>query len=156
VFLLIGLLVLLAGRARAGDDAAEVAVHVSGPPSASVVDLVVELSPIAGLGAGWSVPARGSVARFADVPPGRHRLRVAGAGWDKAATELTVAVGERLRVEVVLEGAGGTTRSRVASVERQPVAPGQAFDEDLLRQAGFRQVDVIWRWCNFCAWVAVK
>lgn len=133
MFLLIGLLVLMAGRARAGVDSAEVEVRVSGPPSASMADLVAQLSPVAGLPAGWSVPARGSVARFANVPAGRHRLSVAGAGWDTAATELTVAAGERLRVEVVLEGAGGTTPSRVASVERQPVAPGQAFDEDLLR-----------------------
>ncbi len=31
-----------------------------------------------------------------------------------------------------------------------------SFNEDLLRQAGFRQVDVVWRYLNFCAWAAVK
>lgn len=31
-----------------------------------------------------------------------------------------------------------------------------AFNEDLLRQAGFRQIDVVWRWMNFCAWVAIR
>lgn len=31
-----------------------------------------------------------------------------------------------------------------------------AFNEDLLRQAGFRQIDTIWAWMNFRAWVAVK
>jgi tRNA (cmo5U34)-methyltransferase len=30
-----------------------------------------------------------------------------------------------------------------------------AFNEDLLRQAGFRQIDCIWAWMNFRAWVAV-
>lgn len=30
------------------------------------------------------------------------------------------------------------------------------WNEELLRMAGFRQVDVFWRWMNFCAWVAVK
>jgi tRNA (cmo5U34)-methyltransferase len=29
-------------------------------------------------------------------------------------------------------------------------------NEQLLRQAGFRHVDVFWRWMNFTAWVAVK
>ena len=133
MFLTIGLLVLPAGGARAGVDSAEVEVHVSGPPTASMADLVAELRPVAGLAAGWSVPARRPVTCFPDVAAGRHRLSVAGAGWDTAATELTVDVGERLRVEVMLEPAGGTTRSRVASVERQAAASGQVFDDDLLR-----------------------
>jgi tRNA (cmo5U34)-methyltransferase len=30
------------------------------------------------------------------------------------------------------------------------------FNEELLRGAGFRQVDCFWRWMNFCGWVAVK
>lgn len=30
------------------------------------------------------------------------------------------------------------------------------WNEELLRQAGFRQVDCFWRWCNFVGWVAVK
>jgi len=29
-------------------------------------------------------------------------------------------------------------------------------NEDLLAAAGFRQIDCIWRWLNFAAWVAVK
>lgn len=31
-----------------------------------------------------------------------------------------------------------------------------AWNEELLRMAGFRQVDCFWRWMNFAAWVAVK
>lgn len=30
------------------------------------------------------------------------------------------------------------------------------WNEELLRQAGFKQVDCFWRWMNFAAWVAVK
>lgn len=30
------------------------------------------------------------------------------------------------------------------------------WNEELLRMAGFRQVDCFWRWMNFAAWVAVK
>ena len=31
-----------------------------------------------------------------------------------------------------------------------------AWNEDLLRQAGFVAVDCFWRWSNFAAWVAIK
>jgi tRNA (cmo5U34)-methyltransferase len=31
-----------------------------------------------------------------------------------------------------------------------------AWNEALLDQAGFRQVDCFWRWCNFAGWLAVK
>lgn len=30
------------------------------------------------------------------------------------------------------------------------------WNEDLLRRAGFAEVDCFWRWANFAAWVAVK
>lgn len=30
------------------------------------------------------------------------------------------------------------------------------WNEDLLRESGFRHVDCFWRWMNFAAWVAVK
>lgn len=30
------------------------------------------------------------------------------------------------------------------------------WNEDMLRGAGFREVDCFWRWMNFAAWVAVK
>lgn len=30
------------------------------------------------------------------------------------------------------------------------------WNEELLRNAGFREVDCFWRWCNFAGWLAVK
>jgi tRNA (cmo5U34)-methyltransferase len=30
------------------------------------------------------------------------------------------------------------------------------WNEELLRMAGFQQVDCFWRWCNFAGWLAVK
>jgi tRNA (cmo5U34)-methyltransferase len=30
------------------------------------------------------------------------------------------------------------------------------WNEDLLAQAGFRDVDCVWRWMNFAAWVAIR
>jgi tRNA (cmo5U34)-methyltransferase len=35
-----------------------------------------------------------------------------------------------------------------------PVAAG--WNEDLLRHAGFREVECVWRWLNFAAWLAIK
>ena len=42
------------------------------------------------------------------------------------------------------------------SLEGVLVPVTAAWNEDLLRTAGFRQVDCFWRWMNFAAWVAVK
>jgi tRNA (cmo5U34)-methyltransferase len=30
------------------------------------------------------------------------------------------------------------------------------WNEELLRAAGFAQIDCVWRWQNFAAWVAVR
>lgn len=30
------------------------------------------------------------------------------------------------------------------------------WNEELLRQAGFREIDCFWRWCNFAGWLAVR
>jgi tRNA (cmo5U34)-methyltransferase len=46
-------------------------------------------------------------------------------------------------------------RKRLA-LEGQQVPVTAEWNVDLLRQAGFRQVDAFWRWMNFCAWVAVR
>ena len=35
-----------------------------------------------------------------------------------------------------------------------PLTAGE--NEALLKKAGFREVDVFFRWANFCGWVAVK
>lgn len=42
------------------------------------------------------------------------------------------------------------------SLEGRLVPITARWNEQLLRSAGFAQVDCFWRWCNFCAWVAVK
>jgi tRNA (cmo5U34)-methyltransferase len=42
------------------------------------------------------------------------------------------------------------------SLEGVLVPVTAAWNEELLRMAGFRQVDCFWRWMNFAAWVAVK
>lgn len=42
------------------------------------------------------------------------------------------------------------------SLEGRLVPITARWNEQLLRAAGFCQVDCFWRWCNFAAWVAVK
>ncbi len=43
-----------------------------------------------------------------------------------------------------------------ASLEGVLVPVTAKWNEDLLRTAGFHQIDCFWRWMNFAAWVAVK
>jgi tRNA (cmo5U34)-methyltransferase len=35
-----------------------------------------------------------------------------------------------------------------------PVTAG--WNEEMLRGAGFQEIDCFWRWLNFAGWVAVK
>jgi tRNA (cmo5U34)-methyltransferase len=42
------------------------------------------------------------------------------------------------------------------SLEGVQVPVTAAWNEDLLRQAGFAEVDCFWRWCNFGGWIAVR
>ena len=42
------------------------------------------------------------------------------------------------------------------SLEGVLVPVTAAWNEELLRMAGFRQVDCFWRWMNFAGWIAVK
>lgn len=42
------------------------------------------------------------------------------------------------------------------SLEGVLVPVTAAWNAELLRQAGFRQVDCFWRWMNFAGWVAIK
>lgn len=46
--------------------------------------------------------------------------------------------------------------SKRKSLEGVQVCLPASANEALLRAAGFRQVECIWRWFNFAAWVAVK
>jgi tRNA (cmo5U34)-methyltransferase len=47
------------------------------------------------------------------------------------------------------------TRKRL-SLEGVLVPVTAAWNEDLLRMAGFTMIDTFWRWQNFAGWVAVK
>jgi len=42
------------------------------------------------------------------------------------------------------------------SLEGVLVPIAARWNEDLLRSAGFAEVDCVWRWLNFAAWVAVR
>ena len=46
-------------------------------------------------------------------------------------------------------------RKRLA-LEGVLVPVAARWNEDLLREAGFSQVECFWRWCNFAAWIAIK
>lgn len=54
----------------------------------------------------------------------------------------------------------GYTQEQIASkrksLEGVLVPVTAAWNEELLKQAGFTQVDCFWRWMNFAAWVAIK
>ncbi len=45
---------------------------------------------------------------------------------------------------------------KALALEAQLMPVTATWNEELLRSAGFRQVDCYWRWCNFAAWLAVK
>lgn len=47
------------------------------------------------------------------------------------------------------------TRKR-ASLEGVLVPVTAAWNEDMLRSAGFRHVECFWRWMNFAGWIAIK
>jgi tRNA (cmo5U34)-methyltransferase len=59
-----------------------------------------------------------------------------------------------------LKSANGYTSDEIArkrhSLEGVLVPVTAAWNEELLRGAGFRQVDCFWRWMNFAGWIAVK
>lgn len=59
-----------------------------------------------------------------------------------------------------LKRANGYTQDQIdrkrLSLEGALVPLTAAWNEDLLRAAGFKAVDCFWRWMNFAGWVAVK
>lgn len=75
----------------------------------------------------------GSGARIDDMMVDMYHHMKAGNGYSKEAIDR-----KRLALEGVL------------------VPVTAQWNEQLLRQAGFREVDCVWRWLNFAAWIAVK
>lgn len=69
---------------------------------------------------------------------------------------------DRLMVELYHESkaAAGYSREEIdrkaMALEGVQVPVTAEWNVDLLRGAGFREVDCFWRWCNFAGWVAVK
>jgi len=61
---------------------------------------------------------------------------------------------------LAMKAANGYTQEQIArkrlSLEGVLVPVTAAWNEELLKQAGFRQVDCFWRWMNFAGWLAVK
>ena len=59
-----------------------------------------------------------------------------------------------------LKRANGYTQEEIdrkrLSLEGQLVPVTAKWNEDLLRAAGFTEVDCFWRWMNFAGWIAVK
>lgn len=45
---------------------------------------------------------------------------------------------------------------KAAALEGVQVPMTAAWNEDLLRWAGFRTIECVWRWCNFAMWLAIK
>jgi tRNA (cmo5U34)-methyltransferase len=46
-------------------------------------------------------------------------------------------------------------RKRLA-LEGVLVPVAARWNEDLLREGGFNQIECFWRWCNFAGWIAIK
>lgn len=61
---------------------------------------------------------------------------------------------------LAMKAANGYTQEQIErkrlSLEGVLVPVTATWNEELLRQAGFRQVDCFWRWMNFAGWIAVK
>lgn len=59
-----------------------------------------------------------------------------------------------------LKSSNGYTQEQIErkrlSLEGVLVPVTAQWNEELLRQAGFSQIDCFWRWMNFAGWVAVK
>jgi tRNA (cmo5U34)-methyltransferase len=59
-----------------------------------------------------------------------------------------------------LKAANGYTADQIErkrlALEGVLVPVAARWNEDLLREAGFKQVECFWRWCNFAGWIAIK
>lgn len=92
---------------------------------------------------------------YSQLQPGGALILVEKVlGATAAINQLMVGLYHRLKVE------SGYTQEEVErkrlSLEGVLVSVTAAWNEELLKQAGFRQVDCFWRWMNFAGWIAVK
>jgi tRNA (cmo5U34)-methyltransferase len=59
-----------------------------------------------------------------------------------------------------LKAANGYTAEQIErkrlALEGVLVPAAARWNEDLLREAGFEQIECFWRWCNFAGWIAIK
>lgn len=59
-----------------------------------------------------------------------------------------------------LKSANGYTAEQIErkrlALEGVLVPVAAKWNEDLLREAGFNQIECFWRWCNFAGWIAIK
>jgi tRNA (cmo5U34)-methyltransferase len=73
----------------------------------------------------------------------------------------TAAIDDILvRLYLAMKGENGYSREEIErkrlSLEGVLVPVTAKWNEELLRSAGFREIDCFWRWMNFAAWVAVR
>jgi tRNA (cmo5U34)-methyltransferase len=67
---------------------------------------------------------------------------------------------DMVSVYYAMKARNGYTQEQIErkrlSLEGVLVPVTAKWNEELLRMAGFRQVDTFWRWMNFAGWIAVK
>jgi tRNA (cmo5U34)-methyltransferase len=89
-------------------------------------------------------------------------LRIGGAFLLVEKTIGEHAVTDRLFVDRYhrLKAENGYTEEEIErkrlALEGVQVPVTAKWNEDVLKAAGFRAVEMYWRWCNFAAWITVK
>lgn len=119
-------------------------------PKSTVVDL--------GCSRGESIAALraalGSDACFMGIDSSEPMLAAARARFRGCDNVTMVETYEAMKA------ANGYTSEQIdrkrASLEGVLVPLTAAWNEDLLRQAGFRSIDCFWRWMNFAGWIVIR
>lgn len=104
--------------------------------------------------------------------PIEHRLRILRDCWRAlrpggAMILVEKILGDSADIDALLvkrhlqmKSEGGYSQEEIdrkrLSLEGVLVPVTARWNEEMLRSSGFREVDVFWRWMNFCAWVAIK
>jgi len=139
-------------------------------PRASVLDLDLRRAyPMLPGGRRAAVTLAVLTLQFIPLEYRAHVLRRAFLGTEHGGALLVVekvlgrtADLDRVYVDAYLarKRANGYTEEQIArkrlSLEGVLVPLTAAQNEDMLRMAGFAQVDCYWRWMNFAGWVALR